>query len=338
MASHRRPRHNSQELVGKSSLDDLERGSKNAYVPLPEDNIALSVPLPDFIHENLDAEPLNASQSPAGLSHSAPSSSESMNHLPDTHADAASSERRNHLVKPEANSYTQKVQSLHKHLPHLRNLSSKGREKPVKIECYEYAERKLYSGRTFRFTESTGLLSEDEDSLGQYLANVPSDPVQLQLLIATDLSTTLMNCLGSSLDISPEMFEEHLLNSGWRDCRYDDSESDTWITRNMIKDYTSIKWYRPVKASVYGVDRGIDSAGDLQFTWTYSSPFKLDNAYRELKPSTNIFRRDWDLRTDAKGNYSARTHISTSWEERATMWTRQFKTCRRGTSYQGTSA
>lgn len=232
-------------------------------------------------------------------------------------------------------SYAKVIQSLHKHLPHLRNILREGRGKPVKLECYEYAERKLLSHKTFRFAKSTELPSEDNDSLGHYLENVPSNPVQLQILVATDLSISLMNCLGASLGISVEMFEEHLLNSGWRDGHYDDSESNTWITRNMIKDYTSLKWYRPVTrilSSKYDADRKTllsDSAGGIKWREnTRNAAGKSAKIFFEVKPFTNILRREWDLRTDPRVTSSA--GASSVWEERATIWTRQHETYRTG--------
>lgn len=234
------------------------------------------------------------------------------------------------------------VRSLHEHLPHLQNVLRKGRGKPAKIECYEYAERKLVLHRTFHFAESTECLSEDNNSLGQYLHYVPPNPVQFQLLVATDLSIPLMDCLGSSLGISPEAFEEHLINSGWCDGYHDDPESNTWITRNMIKDYVSLKWYRPVKrilSSEYDSPRWSlpsDNAEGVKWTKTLRNASKKPVQIEyNVKPCTNIFRRGWDLRTDPRAPWVAAP--SSGWEERATIWTRKYKTCRTGMSLSVTS-
>lgn len=245
--------------------------------------------------------------------------------------------------KLETDAYAKLVQSLHQHLPHLQNVLHQGRGKPVRIDCFEYTERKLLSHKTFRSAQSTKLLSKDNESLSDYLENVPSYPVQLQLLVATDMSIPLMNYLGSSLEISPEMFEEHLLNSGWRDGRYDDFESNTWTTRNMTKDYTSLKWYRPVKRILpneYDRNREKllnDKAGVIERTEDdRNAAGKSTKNFFKVYPSTNILRREWDLRTDLRGTSSAGT--SSVWEERATIWTRQYETCRTGMSVSGTSA
>lgn len=234
------------------------------------------------------------------------------------------------------------VQSLRNHLPHLKNIFHEGRAKPVKLECYEYTERNLFSHKTFCSMESSKFLSEDNDSLSHYLENGPPNLVQLQLLVATDLSTPLMNCLGSSLGISPETFEEHLLNSGWRDGRYDDSESNTWITRNMTKDYTSLKWYRPVKRRLPSeFDRNREqllsdeAEGIEKMKSTRNAAGKSTKNILKINPSTNILRREWDLSIDLRDRSSVGISV---WEERATVWTRQYETCRTGMSYSETSA
>ena len=152
-----------------------------------------------------------------------------------------------------------------------------------------------------------------------------------------------MDCLGSSLGISPEVFEEHLINSGWCNGYYEDSESDTWITRNMIKDYVSLKWYRPVKrilSGEYDADRKnlLSDSAEGVIKWTERIRDQ-DNKHVQIgykvKPCTNILRREWDLRTNPRATSVAAP--SSAWEERATIWTRKYKACRTGVSLSGTS-
>lgn len=103
MTSHPQPQNTFQELIKRSSLDDLEMASSIAHVSLSDNNVALSKPLPDSIHEHEDAEPLTASRSPAELSASASSSSEGRNPL--GKINEFSSERRNPtLDTPKASS------------------------------------------------------------------------------------------------------------------------------------------------------------------------------------------------------------------------------------------
>ncbi len=89
------------------------------------------------------------------------------------------------------------------------------------------------------------------------LGNIPAD-VRLRMVLVEDLSEKTLSLLGGALHMSPEFFEEHLINSGWSAAGYGDVEADTWNTRGAIKDYTSISWYRPVQP----VERW-DSPSDL---------------------------------------------------------------------------
>ena len=231
----------------------------------------------------------------------------------------------------ETDSYAKVVQSLCENLRYLQNVVCEGRGKPVKLDCYEYAEGKLLSRKTFRSAESSKLLSEDNDLLSHYLENVPPNPLELQLLVATDLSIPLMNCLGSSHGMNPEMCEEHLINSGWQDGVYHDSQSDAWITCNMIKDYTSIKWYRPMQRllrSEYSADRFWLLREGIKLKDVRYAAGKFTRQIFEVKPSTNILRREWTLSTSIE-DISLRG-ASLLWEERATVWTRQYKTRRIG--------
>lgn len=90
MSLHQRPQNQSQELADRSSLNNLELASLKAYNLSPEDNIASLTPLPNSIHESLDAQPLTVSQNSAE-SHSSTPSSESRNNLPDILSRAGSS-------------------------------------------------------------------------------------------------------------------------------------------------------------------------------------------------------------------------------------------------------
>lgn len=151
--------------------------------------------------------------------------------------------------------------------------------------------------------------------------------------------------LGGALQMSPEFFEEHLINSGWSGSDYGDLEADTWNTRGTNKDYASIGWYRPVQP----VDRP-DTSSDLSVplasrTFLLASPGLAStkparrqshdsNRFLPLQTTwiskVNIMRRDWDLSPlpDPNGwcrNFSA-------WEERMTIWHKQLDGCVLGTS------
>lgn len=67
-----------------------------------------------------------------------------------------------------------------------------------------------------------------------------------RLFIVEDLSFRAIAHLGSCLNITPEFFEEHLVNSGYAGAEYHDPPARSWMTSDMQKSYTSMKWFRPV--------------------------------------------------------------------------------------------
>lgn len=206
------------------------------------------------------------------------------------------------------------------------------------MTCYDYSDQELASVKAFAETERQidGGMSVCEVqtaegvSLQQHLGGAPSENVRLRLIVANDLSTTLIDCLGSLFSISPEVYEEHLVNSGWQNGMYNDQEPVTWITQDMKKSHTSVKWYRPVKRtmqrpySTRDLQRLLDSSA-LHFHWTeaVSSGFGKpnDSVEHDINPATNILRRDWKMQTDAQAKPLRGSF--TMWEERATVWSKQ---------------
>jgi len=111
------------------------------------------------------------------------------------------------------------------------NVRIVSRQKRVKVGCYDFDDYTLLSRMAFSFREESGELCTSEDvSLRRTLETPPAEAVRLRLIVAEDLSTETLN-------ISPEVFEEHLINSGWSGGTYDDNDSDSWITRDMSKDH-----------------------------------------------------------------------------------------------------
>ena len=140
----------------------------------------------------------------------------------------------------------------------------------------------------------------------------------------------MIECLGTSFTMSPEVYEEHLVNSGWRNGTYNDQEPETWITRDMKKSHMSIRWYRPVKRVVQRPSSTLDRQRLLNswtegFSWTEAVPNDLGKPHgvkHVSRPTTNILRRDWDTKTDAEANTTVGDFAA--WEERATVWSKQF--------------
>ena len=282
------------------SLEALVNVPFSAYVPTSNDQCAISTTIPDSI----DGQSLGEPEEPEEPEEPRPSS--------------AVAEAKPYYT------YTRATRSLQKHLPHLNNVLKLSRRKQIKVECYDYSNGALSSCRTF----GDDLSTDENVSLQQVLESYPPEDVQLRLIVAEDLSTELIECLGSSLNISPEAFEEHLSNGGWQNGKYDDPKSDTWITHDMVKNYTTLRWYRPVKLKL----QRPYSASDWEYllnpgwrmVWTEAVPNDAGKPYgvrHMMEPLTNIIRHGWSLKTNAEAHVAAGDLAA--WEERATIWSRQ---------------
>jgi len=241
--------------------------------------------------------------------------------------------------------YALTITTLRTNLPHLKNVHLKSsRQRVVKVECYDYSDNTVSSRQSFstHLKRRRGDFYTDEGvSLRYVLQDHPPPAGQLRLLVVEDLSTDLIACLGTLLKISPEVFEEHLVNSGWRNGEYDDDESDTWITRDMVKTYTTLRWFRPVKRKLQRPYSESDfttllKARGQAFSWTETVPNKSGRDFgvkHESRPTTNIIRSELDLKTDKEEDPESGDLIG--WEEKATIWCRQVEEYKTGTCSSG---
>ena len=237
--------------------------------------------------------------------------------------------------------YLDTIKSLSSHLPHLVNTLKRTSRNGATVTCFDYVDSKLVSQPSFTYkSDDKRVLGRTSDKLVLHLKdNIPPN-LTLRLIMVEDLSVEMIELLGSTFNISPEVFEEHLLNSGWQNGRYEDPESDTWNTRCLKKDYASIRWYRPVipalRRFTSAKDREVlldlDSA-TLRWTEPVLVPRSKQTAVKrgvrhEASLSTNILRRSWDLKTKVSENddlVSLKSPVA--WEERATIWNKQMDGC-----------
>ena len=320
-----------QRIGQRTSLEALVNVPLSAYVPLSNDRCAISTAIPDSIDGQSSREPEEPEESGEPGEPEEPEESEELGEPeePEESEELRESEDpeepgRSSAVA-EAKLYRRATRSLRKHLPHLKNVLEWSRGKQVKVECYDYSNSALASCTKF----GDDLSTDENVSLYQVLKSHPPEDIQLRLIVAEDLSTELIECLGSSLSISPEAFEEHLLNGGWRNGKYDDPKSDTWITHDMVKNYTTIRWYRPVKRKLQRPYSASDWENILapepwSMMWTEAVPNDAGKSYpvrHRMRPLTNIIRRDWSLKTNAEAQVAVGDLAA--WEERATIWSRQ---------------
>lgn len=110
-------------------------------------------------------------------------------------------------------------------MPHLENVSRKSRaHHRAEMESIDFHGGLLVS-KDYHRLESDSFESDsfesEKDFIHSLIGNIPSE-VDQRLLVADDLSDDLIHILGSCLHITPEFFEEHLLNSAWHNNTYKD--------------------------------------------------------------------------------------------------------------------
>ena len=217
---------------------------------------------------------------------------------------------------PRIPRYSRKIRRLQHYMPHLRNVGSTPRvygSDIVDLECWDYRHTgSLISRSSYSF--KSDMDSSKADFIRQVVDGIPSN-VTLRLLLAEDLSWNSIRILGGCLGINPEFFEEHLLNSGWRN-NYADPGSDSWNTRDLTKDYASVKWYRPIlgrtpRPNLHQTqDARLDSSQTPEL-WSEVNP-RNRYVWHHTNPLVHILRRPWEVEL-GPGSFSA-------WEERATVF------------------
>lgn len=162
------------------------------------------------------------------------------------------------------------------------------------------------------------------------IRNVPSN-VATRLIVIEDLSSAVIEILGSALEIRPEVFEAHLRNSGYERTRSTDvsNQSRMWKRFDSSQLYDSLTWFRPVLPTLSISD------GKYKDIWADRNP-RLPCLYpnctrdnHKVATKRNVLRNRFALSifndTDNLG------HFPIGWEERITIWRRKIGHCRFGT-------
>lgn len=172
--------------------------------------------------------------------------------------------------------------------------------------------------------------TQDDNHVLRILGNIP-DNVRQRLIVVEDLSPRAISCLGRRFGVSPEFFEEHLINSGYEGLSYNDQPAHTWTTFGLKKSYVSMRWHRPVfrlpivPFSENDLRELLDpSISRLEYTSDTSRHMSI------YQTETNIFRSEWELWTDSR--ITSRMKRVCGWEERASIWSQKLpdRDCRIG--------
>ncbi|RHZ46559.1 uncharacterized protein CDV56_100591 [Aspergillus thermomutatus] len=186
------------------------------------------------------------------------------------------------------------------------NVRKTPRVENTSITLYEYYDDNTVSRVEIEHAESISPFRDTREGL------------KGRVFIVEDLSESTIHALGEAFGITPEFFEEHLLNSGYGGAQYDDPPARSWKTAGLDKSYVSIQWFRPMyrRPPLFSNrDREdlLDLDGDgLEYISGSSSI--------SLKAETNIFRSEWDLRVDPRGTANETREFGLV--ERASIWRR----------------
>ncbi|OBT55571.1 hypothetical protein VE04_05232 [Pseudogymnoascus sp. 24MN13] len=180
-----------------------------------------------------------------------------------------------------------------------------------------------FSG-SFRYSPTEFIVDSNDShnirTLGA-MGQIPEN-IKQRLLIVPDLAPQIINLLGNLFGLSPEVFEEHLINSGYEGANYDDKPAHTWSTAKMKKSHASIKWFRPVQrrpVAPYSTrDREI-LLDPTQGRLKRSGDYDRDPLVYQIQ--SNIFRSEWEMWTDPK--ITTEDERISGWEERATVWSQK---------------
>ncbi|KAL8717912.1 MAG: hypothetical protein Q9225_004890 [Loekoesia sp. 1 TL-2023] len=218
--------------------------------------------------------------------------------------------------------YADEIRRLRRYMPHLKNVCKRSRaHHRIELNCLDFSGGHLVSNGHHK--SEPNRLESGKEFIQSFVGNIPSE-VDHRVLIVDDLSDRLIYLLGSCLHLTPELFEEHLLNSGWHDHTYRDYEADLWSTWTLAKNYASIKWHRPIGRRVarpYEEQASGDTPLTAPDSWEESiSPTR--RILHSTEPLVNLLRRPWGASV-GYGGFSA-------WEERATVWKTNVKGCHIG--------
>src|SRR4051794_16169698 len=194
--------------------------------------------------------------------------------------------------------FTSAVQSFRKFLPHLKNLVPKSRNPQSRVSVWDYLEDMTVT----RPRQSIILsIQNSQDSLDarQVVVSirdkVPPDCV-CRLILVENISSHLVRYLSVAFGMSPEVCAEHLVNSGLED-RYLDEEPRDWVSRRIAKEHISLRWYRPYRICLDGLDeKSLPLSRDKVLNFTRReyetvrggfSAEKVETASHHIFPSVN---------------------------------------------------
>jgi hypothetical protein len=146
-----------------------------------------------------------------------------------------------------------------------------------------------------------------------------SSPKTQRIVLVEDLSPRLIDLLGATLGIPPQVFEDHLDRSGYNPILGKAVNPSAWRSRYSVQGYSSMTWYRPV-ISVVPVhtefrDRLVEGYSPLLRTTSN------DGGKVRVVTTSNIWRPNLKLSPEPGACHKGcGTEYPVGWEEKATIW------------------
>ncbi|KAL8640669.1 MAG: hypothetical protein Q9226_008721 [Calogaya cf. arnoldii] len=219
--------------------------------------------------------------------------------------------------------YWDDLRQLQEHMPHLQNVGKRSRaHDQAHFESFDYSNGNLIASETHNL-HSTASKAAKEFAVA-ILDHIPSE-TDTRLLVVDDLSSMLITILSTCLGIGLVFFEDYLVNTGWHNDQYDDMAPATWnTTKDLVKNYVSLRWYRPVQARALRPRHSQGSLNVLEPSQTPDTWMQIISQEERIshytQPLVNVIRMPWEAKLDS-GGFSA-------WEERASVWSTRVGQCR----------
>jgi hypothetical protein len=199
--------------------------------------------------------------------------------------------------------WTRMCEVLSKFIPHLQNVFERALN-PVLGRLHVY---NLWNTDNQQLIFSDTLMDGKVDGFNDLLRSDFPTEVSSRLIVVEDLSSMIMLALGQSLDVSPEVFEEHLIRSRYGCARVSvptgfhrlgDPEPRHWNTASLKKDHMTFWWWRPVNL--------------MKKVQTQDFP-----------GMSNILREDWPIGLLSRNKPCYKAVPDSIWEERVTILRRE---------------
>lgn len=231
--------------------------------------------------------------------------------------------------------YRANVDQLNAHFPNFQNIATsetrhnwtRSSDWSPRIVVYDRVESSV-GQKTVRHEPWKGHPTTPYyQDFSRTLKKVPEDCIQ-RIILVEDLTPLLIDLFGATFQIPPHVFEEHLDRSGYRRGEETSNRAAAWHTRSSAQGYASVTWYRPVRPLI--LRSGFRSKLINSQTTTLPCPYEGCRNHRlDLSTLANIWRRNIKLSPEPKGHQIEKDY-PVGWEERATVWTREFENCKFG--------